>query len=78
MRHLLLIMRKKTPRNYAKFFLSLTENISNRTLNFISKRVECVSQIFFKLQGTIMNLESKLSVFQITVCETAVTKIYPF
>ena len=37
-----------------------------------------MSHYFFKLQGTIMNLESKLTVSQITVCETVVTKIYNF
>ena len=31
-----------------------------------------------KLQGIVMNLGNKLNVFQITVCETAVTKIYTF
>ena len=36
-------------------------------------------ELFFKLQGTIMNLGNKLTVFQITVCETAVTnKTYTF
>ena len=32
--------------------------------------------IVFKLQGTIMNLGNKLTVFQITACETILTKIY--
>ena len=32
-------------------------------------------ELFFKLQGAIMNLGNKLTLFQITVCETAVTKI---
>ena len=50
----------------------LIGNIPNRTLKFISKWVEYVSLIFSKLQGTIMNLENKLTVFQITVCETVV------
>ena len=35
-------------------------------------------QLLFKLQGTIMNLGKKLTVFQTTVCETVVTKIYTF
>ena len=60
------------------YFEKITENISNRTSNFISKWVEYVSQIVFKLQGTIMNLGNKVTVFQITVCETVVTKIYVF
>ena len=34
--------------------------------------------MFFKLQGTINNLGNKLTVFQITVSETVVTKIYTF
>ena len=33
---------------------------------------------FFKLQGTITNLGNKLTVFQITVSEAVVTKIYTF
>ena len=33
-------------------------------------------QLFFKFQGTIINLRNKLTVFQIAVCETVVTKIY--
>ena len=47
----------------------LTKNISNRALSFISKWTEYVSLIFFKLQGTIMNLGNKLTVFQIAVYE---------
>ena len=35
-------------------------------------------KLFFKLQGKIMNLGNKLTVFQIIVCETVVTKIYSF
>ena len=35
-------------------------------------------QLLFKLQGTILNLGKKLTVFQTTVCETVVTKIYTF
>ena len=38
----------------------LIKNISNRTLNFISKSAEYVSLIDFKLQGTIMSLRNKL------------------
>ena len=34
--------------------------------------------MFFKFQGTIINLGKKLTVFQITVSETVVTKIYTF
>ena len=74
-------MRKKTAitLNVSYFEkIILTENISNRTLSFISKCVKYVSLIVFKLQGTIMNLENKLTVFQITVCETVVTKFYTF
>ena len=56
----------------------LTENKSNITLNFISKWVEYAHYLFFKLQGTIMNLENKSTVFEITVNETVVTEIYIF
>ena len=34
--------------------------------------------MFFKFQGTTINLGNKLTVFQIVVCETVVTKIYNF
>ena len=35
-------------------------------------------ELFFKFQGTIINLGNKSTVFQIAVCETAVTKFYSF
>ena len=52
----------------------LTKNISNRTLKFISKWVECVS-----LKVASHNNEFvKQTLFQKTVCETVVTKIFIF
>ena len=36
----------------------------------------CLTNCFLKLQGTIINLGYKLTVFKITVSETVVTKIY--
>ena len=79
MRQLLIIMKKKKKQKQRWIFLILrksylTKNISNRTLKFISKWVECVS-----LKVASHNNEFvKQTLFQKTVCETVVTKIFIF
>ena len=38
----------------------------------------CLTNCFFKFQGTVTNLGNKLTLFQIIVCKTFVIKIYTF
>ena len=74
MRHLLLIMRKKAETTLNDSYFQ--KIMSNITLNFISNELNMLTNCFFKLQGIIMNLGNKLTVFQRTVCEIILTKIY--
>ena len=53
----------------------LTENISNKTLNFASKWVKYVS---LKVASHNKEFVKQITVFQRFACEIVVTKIYTF
>ena len=59
-------------------YYSLWEKKTETTLNVSFFEKIMSRQLFFKSQGTIINLGNKLTVFQMIVCETVVNKIYNF